>query len=280
MKSAGRKARVTAIALVALGCLVAPSVATGAADGYVPGDAARVETAEDLTPIWIFHGDAEGAGDLEKFVIEDNDVRGFAKGMTDIELTLDGRKYPDGGLDLSKVITYRAIQTGMSRLWPEDVPVREDLAVETWDPSGSTRGTLEYVTRAVSRGAFELAQPGENGTVEERFSPGNYRYVFENTATDERFETHVLEGVWPQGFFSLAEKVLNGEAGETQRAEFDAMWEEVRETFLTGQPEDLFYMEEEENEAMPVWPIVFTFGLLGLVAGTTCYSIARGRAHN
>lgn len=274
MKQRGRKAGIAAVFIAALACLPVLILAAPAS-AYVPEDATEVMEAEDLNPIWVFHGDAEEIEDLEKFVIEDNDVRGFAKGMKEIELVIDGERYPSGNLELEKVITYRAIQVAISRLWPEDVPAREDFEVVTADPSEFTRGIFEYVTRAVSRDAFELDLPEGSGG--EALTAENYRYGFTNTDSGDEFETHVLQEVWPEDIFELREKVVNGDATPSERAEFDGKWEEVRETFLTAeQPGDLFYIEEEEEDT-PVWPIIFTFGLFGLVAVTTVYSLAKGR---
>jgi hypothetical protein len=271
-----RKARSAAAALVitALACLAISMVAVPAF-AYVPEDTVEVEEAEDLTAIWMWHGDAELIDDLEKFVIEDNDVRGYAKGMEEIVMVIDGKKYPSGELELEKVITYRAIQAAVSQLWPEDVPVREDFEVVTGDPSTFASGIFEYVTRAVSRDAFELELP--EGTSEKKLTAGNYVYKFTNTDSEEEFETYVLEEVWPEDFFELREKVIEGDATSSEIAEFDKKWEEVRETFLTAEePGDLFFIEEEK-ETTPAWPIVFTFGLFGLVAVTTVYSVARGK---
>ncbi len=274
MKSVHKNAAAAALT-IALMALLALLVPASPASAYTPADAPDVKEAEDLKPVWIFHGGAEAIGDLEKFEIEDNDVRGYRKGMKEIEMVIGDQGYPSGELELSKVITFRAIQAAISQLWPEDVPAREDFEVVTSDPSPHTKGIFEYVTRAVSRDAFRLEAPA--GASEKSLGPREYRYKFTNTDTEEEFETHVLEEVFPEGYFELRAKVAGGKATESEKEEFDAMWVKVRDRFLTAEDaRELFYIEEEKSTA-PVWPIIFTFGLFGLVAGTTVYSMARGR---
>lgn len=270
----GRKALLATMVVTWLAFLALPATA----HEYVPEEAGYVESARDLSPVWIFRDAAGAVDDLEKFVIEDNDVRGYRRGMEEIEMLFRGEKYPDGTLELSRVITYRAIQAAISRLWPEDVPAKEDFEVVTADPSSSTRGVFEYMTGAVSRRAFELEIPPGTGTG--NLTPGNYAYRFTNSDTGEELRTRVLEEVWSGGFFELGEKVIAGTATPREQSEYDAMWDEVRGVFLTtGDLDELFFLDEEE-EAVPVWPIVFSLGLFGLVAGTTIYSIAKGRVRN
>lgn len=271
MARSGSKSSIKFIAVTFLACLVLLTMVAPAA-AYVPAGAPDVEEAEDLMGIWFFHGDEE----LEKFEIADNDVRGYKPGFEDFEIRFKGEIYPDGKLDLSKVITYRAIQAAVSQLWPEDVPVREEFEVTCADPSKHTEGIFEYITRATSRDAFELDAP--RGTSEKNLILENYTYNFVNTDTGDEFETHVVEGVFPDGFFEMREKVMSGEATEYEENRFDTQWEEVTDKFLTTEePGDLFEIEEEEEDPTPAWPIIFTFGLLGLVTTTTIYSFVRGR---
>ena len=106
----------------------------------VPPDAGEVVDAEDLEPIWIF----DEQGELLKFVIADNDVRGYRKGNVPVEMTIDGLEFPDGELDPDEVIAFRAVQLGISWLWPEEIPNRADLAVAWTDPSPVMKGIMEY----------------------------------------------------------------------------------------------------------------------------------------
>ena len=252
------------VALVA-SLLVIPAYA------HAPSGASGAVDETDLMPIWIFDEDDE----LYKFEVEADDLRGYSRGNELIEIVVDGQDIPDGSLSVCEVLTFRVLQLAFSQLWPEDVPNRADFAVRYGHPSKGSKATFEYITQAFSRGdaQVELAE----GVTKKNFDQDVLWYEFTNTDTGESFETRVLEGVYPDGFFELRTKVKIGEATESEKAEFISQWEDVRERFLTWGLDELFEVEEEEEEPVPVWPLVFALGLTAVVGGTTIYSLITGR---
>jgi hypothetical protein len=248
----------------------------------VPPGASDVEEAEDLDPIWIF----DEEGELLKFEIADNDVRGYSKGNVPIEMTIDGERYPDGELTLDEVIAFRAVHLGIFQLWPEDIPDRENLAVAWTNPSPGMEGIMEYITACVSRDAYDIDVPA--GTSVDELALESYSFGFANIEESEEedgeeedeedteFETQVLEEVFPKDFFELRSEILLFQASVQEDNRYREEWEEVRELFLTEDADALFEVEEEE-ESVPVWPLIFSLSLLFAVAGTTIYGVARGK---
>jgi hypothetical protein len=283
MKGTSRKRKALSAALTCAALFALLLSRAPAAPADVPPGAGEAEEAEDLEPIWLF----DEQGELLKFAIEDNDVRGYFKGNVPMEMLIDGEKYPDGELDLDEVIAFRAVQLGISRLWSEDIPERANLAVSWTNPSPEMEGIMEYMTACVSRGAYAVDVPP--GTGVEDLTLANYGFTFadieecedavgeEEDEDGSEFETRVLEEVFPEGFFTLRSEVMLFEAGAEEERLYREQWEEVRGFFLAEDADALFELEEEEEESVPVWPIVFSLGLLFAVAGTTIYGAARGK---
>ncbi|TET74669.1 MAG: hypothetical protein E3J42_04755 [Dehalococcoidia bacterium] len=252
---------------VAFAIVLVASLLSAPAYAQVPSGASGSVDEVDLLPIWIFDEDEE----LYKFVVEEDDLRGYSKGNELIEIEVDGQVIPDGSLTVGEVLTFRALQLAFSQLWPQDVPNLADFAVRYGDPGEGSRATFEYITRAFSRGEAQIEMA--EGMSEQNFDLDAFWYEFTNTDTGETFETHVLEGVYPDGFFELRTKVKVGEATEAEKAEFASQWEEVRDNFLTWELDELFEVEEGEAEPVPVWQLVFALGLTAIVVVTTTYSL-------
>lgn len=262
VSGAGSLALALVIALVA-SLLAIPAYA------QVPSGASGSVDKVDLSPIWIFDADEE----LYKLVVEEDDLRGYSKGNELIEIVFDGQVIPDGSLTVCEVLTFRVLQLAFSQLWPGDVPNLADFAVRYGDPGEGSKATFEYITRAFSRGEAQIEMA--EGVTEQNLDVDAFWYEFTNTDTEESFETQVLEGVYPEGFFELRTKGKMGEATEAEKADFASQWEEVRDNLLTWELDDLFEVEEEQAEPAPVWQLVFALGLTSIVVGTTVYSLAR-----
>jgi hypothetical protein len=257
------EAKVIALALIVT--LVASLLAIPVYAQAPPGASEVKET--ELTPIWIFDEGEE----LQKFVIEDNDLRGYKRGNKPIEITFDDRDIPDGSLSIGEVVVYRILELAFPHLWPADVPNAADLVVTYHHPGKDQKTAFEYIARAFSRGEAQVERAP--GVTEQNYELDSYRYILTNKYTDETFETRVLEGVFPDGFFELRTKVETGQATEAEKIEFASQWEDVRENFLTWELDELFEVEEEEAESPPYWQLVFALGLTGVVAVATVYSL-------
>ena len=251
---------------------IAASLLTISAYTHVPSGASGSVDKADLLPIWIFDENEE----LYKFQIEEDDLRGYSKGNVLIEITVDDRDIPDGSLSACEVLTFRVLQLAFSQLWLEEVPNLADFAVRYGHPSEGSKATFEYITSAFSRGKADVELT--EGVTKKSFDLDVMWYEFTNLDTEESFRTRVLEGVFPDGFFELRTKVKMGEATEAEKAKFAFQWEEVRDNFLTWEPDKLFELEEEEKEPAPIWSLVFALGLTAVVLGTTIYSMTgRGK---
>ncbi|MBE9501833.1 MAG: hypothetical protein KAX23_00365 [Dehalococcoidia bacterium] len=264
-----------ALALVLLVALLVASLLTIPAYAHAPSGASEVDET-DLLPVWIYDEDEQ----LHKFVIEDNDLMGYSKGNELIEIRVDGENVPDDSLSICEVVVYRVLQLAFSQLWPDDVPNAGDFAVTYHHPGNDHKAAFEYITQAFSRGDAQVElDPGVDKT---NFDLDAYRYTFTNKDTGETFETWVLEGVFPDGFFELRTKVETDEATEAEKAEFLRQWEETRDKFLTVQEneleaDELFEVEEVASESPPYWQISFALALALVVIGSTVYSLTLGR---
>ncbi len=266
------KARGSGLVLI-LAVMLAMAVSLLAAPVYAhaPSGASGSVEETDLMPIWIFDED----GELYKFAIEEDDLVGYGRGMELIEIEVDGESIPDGSLSVCEVLTFRVLQLAFSQLWPEDVPNMLDFAVRYGHPSNGSKATFEYVTRAFTHGAAELELA--EGVTKRNFDLDVFWYEIINTDTGESFETRVLEGVFPDGFFELRTKVKTETATAAEEADFTQQWEEVRDKFLTLESDELFDVEEEEEESPPYWQIVFTLGLTVVLLGTIVISLTGRR---
>ncbi|MCK4598938.1 hypothetical protein KAU37_03830 [Candidatus Bipolaricaulota bacterium] len=262
----GTQGFVLALIVALLASLTIPAYA------HVPSGVSDLVDKIELLPIWIFDENEK----LYKFQIEEDDLRGYSKGNTLIELTVDDEHVPDGSLSVCEILTFRVLQLAFSQLWPEEVPNLAGFAVRYGHPSKGSKATFEYITRAFSREEAEVDLP--EGVTRKNFDLDVMWYEFTNLNTKESLETRVQEGVFPEGFFKLRTKVKTDEATESEKVEFAVQWEEVRDNFLTWEPDALFELEEEEKEPAPIWSIVFALGLTAVVLGTTIYSMTgRGK---
>jgi len=259
------------LALAFIIALVASLLAIPA-HAHAPSGASGTVNEVDLLPIWIFDENEK----LYKFVVEEDDLRGYSKGNELIEIVFDGQAIPDGSLSVCEILTFRVLQLAFSQLWPNDVPNLADFAVRYGDPGEGSKATFEYITSAFSRGKADVELT--EGVTKKSFDLDVMWYEFTNLDTEESFRTRVLEGVFPDSFFELRTKVEMDEATEAEKAEFASQWKEVRDNFLTWEPDALFELEEEEKEPAPIWSIVFALGLTTVVVGTTVYSLVTGRS--
>lgn len=266
MKGKFKALGIVASVLVLLASLAVPLVAISV-EAHAPSGAKDVGETE-LLPIWIYGENEE----LQKFVIEDNDVRGYTKGMKPIETDMGEilGKCPDGELRICDACVFRVMQVAISQLSPDEIPNQADFGITWTHPSLTHEKTFRYITGGIAE-YYHNEIP--EGTSRKHLVLENYKYAF--TLNDETFETEVLDGVFPEGFFETRDKVKSGEATDGEKAEFNSLWEEAREKFLTLDADELFIVPEEEEEPAPVWPIIFTFGLIAAVIGATVYSTVK-----
>ena len=240
---------------------------------HVPAGAKEVKETE-LSPIWIYGKNEE----LRKFVIRENDLRGYGWGMKPLEMSFKlGKreiKCSDGKLCVCEACVYRVMQLAISQLSPDEVPQASNFEIHFSHPCPGHEAAFRYITEGVAEYHKEIPE----GTSLKHLTLENYKYKFVRKDTGDVFETQVLEGVFPKDFFELREKVKASQATPEERKEFLKQWEEVRDKFLTADLSELFaFEEEEEEEEVPVWPVTFALIVFVGTVGTTLYSVMRAR---
>ena len=176
---------------------------------------------------------------------------------------------------------FRAVLLGMSEIWGDEMPEREDIKIITRRPTPGATQCLQFITgtgpnvpSVKSKG--ELHMSLADGTVVTDLSVPSlkkhmkdmgiesWNFIIIRKSTGEEFEVQVKEDIFPEGFDELRKKVkMENTATEEEIDEFRTMWEEVRNAFLTLPDWELF---EGIEKPFPVSGAVF-FSLLviGLV---------------
>ena len=297
------KSKAIGLAALALVAAIALTLIGGSIVQAHGPSGGSVEDPEDLSPIWLYgeEGDLES---LRKFVIEDDDLRGYEwkeaeEGGEPIEseYEIDGimLSAPDGSLCICEACIYRVLQVALSELWPDEVPVQAAFDITWTHPGACHEKTFKYITG--DAGQYHADVPAD--TDRQNLSLENYRYTFvaidsdtgEALEDDEgeplEFETQTLEAAFSGEGFTADEffqkrnewvqvgKPSEGDGGLGD--EFAPMYNEVRDNFLTMEPDELFDVEEEEEE-VPLWPVIFSVAFGLVVVGTTVYSVATGKA--
>ena len=254
-------------------CVLVLFLSASYAFAHVPPGAKEVKETE-LLPIWIYGKD----GELRKFVIRENDLRGYGWGMEPLEMSFKlGKKEikcPDGKLTICEACVYRVMQLAISRLFPEEVPMASEFEIHFSHPCPGHEAAFRYITEGTARYYKEVPE----GTSIKHLTLENYRYKFVRKDTGEVFETRLLKGVFPEDFFVLRERVKTGKATPEEKRRFLKEWEGVRDKFLTADLSELFaFEEEEEGEEVPILPVAFAIIVFVMAIGTTLYSVIRGR---
>ena len=147
---------------------------------------------------------------------------------------------------------YRITQLGLEALYPDDYPVRGEIAVRAGGPkTDSTYGVMarlvSYVTGAAEEDGFAGLAGGHGGRADlltfDEFGGADPSFEFTRTDTGEtvRVTYHVgdVPGAGPATQY--LGKLVDGTATEEERAAFGAAWHGRVETVLTD--DDLFTVE-------------------------------------
>lgn len=260
-----------AVAIVAL-VLLALSTAVVSVDAHMPGAKAPPEF------------------ELEPIVISD--------AGTEVEITIEDLWEYHEGTCICMAFTYRATLLGISEIWGEEIPARDDIRIISSLPTPGSRDALQYLTgtapgvEAETRGEYKIILPDgtevTNMTKEylkklsKERSIDNYRVVIHRISTDESFDVALKEGIFPEGFFELRKKVKFDpkNATDEEKALFNSQWEETRDKFLTSPDWELFEGVEEPEEEEPdivggaIFFSILVIGL-GLLLGLSLREKAR-----
>lgn len=185
---------------------------------------------------------------------------------------------------------FRAALLSISEVWGDEIPERSDIKIITRRPTPGATQCLQYITGTGSKvpnvtNKGELQMILADGTeVTDLSVPSlkkhmkgmgieTWNITIVRKSTGEQFEVQAVEDIFPQGFEELRKKVkMEGTATPEEVDEFRAMWEEVRDAFLTLPDWELF---EGVEEPFPVGGAIFLGVLvIGLITGV---SLSRGR---
>ncbi len=266
-----------AVAIAAL-VLLALSTAVVSVDAHMPG--ARAPPEFELKPIVI------------------ND------GGTEVEITIDDvanyhasqvNKEPQ--ICVCLVCAFRATKLGISEIWGEEIPSRDDIRIISRLPTLGSRDCFRYVTgtgpeiETRTKGEYKIVL--SDGTEvtnmtnknQKKLSKGNsldnFRFEICRKSTGECFEVVLKEGVFPDGFFELRKKVKFDPKNATSEegALFKSEWEDTRDKFLTLPDWKLFEgIEEPEEEELDVVGGAIFFSILVIGLGLLLGLSLRGKA--
>lgn len=126
-------------------------------------------------------------------------------------------------------LTFQALN-GMMALLPA-IPRREDITILSGHPGPGVRDAFEFVTRAVTRGAYTV----DRRLPEARFNPhGDMSYSFRLTAGSRTVAAVLREGVLPPRFFALFK------GGDP--AELSALKRRIADEALAAPPDRAFIL--------------------------------------
>ncbi|MHB0767789.1 hypothetical protein [Bradyrhizobium sp. 5.13L] len=135
-------------------------------------------------------------------------------------------------------IVFQAQRAAFAVLSPEKIPARRDVSIVSGHPGPGVRDAFEFVTRAVTRGAYTV----DRALPEARLVPGHdISYSFRITLGERTVEMALLPGVLPQRFFEL---VFAKDRTAAQERELSALKRSIAEDVLAKEPGALFTMRE------------------------------------
>jgi hypothetical protein len=270
MRNARCKVRKSKTVAIVIMSLLALSAAVISVDAHMPG--AKAPPAFELEPIVI-----SDAG-------------------TEVEITIDDIGEYHGAICVCGACAFRATKLGLSEIWGEEIPARDDIRIISRLPTPGSRDCFWYVTgtgqgiEIETKGEYKIILP--DGTEVTNMTSknlkklskdntlDNFRFNICRKSTGECFEVVVKEGVFPEDFFELRKKVkFEKNATDEEKALFMSEWEETRDKFLTLPDWELFEGVEEPKEEEPdvVGGAIF-FSILVIGLGLLLVLSLRGKA--
>ncbi|WP_245325209.1 hypothetical protein [Bradyrhizobium sp. CCH5-F6] len=133
-------------------------------------------------------------------------------------------------------IVFQAQRAAFAVLSPGKIPARRDISIVSGHPGPGVRDAFEFVTRAVTRGAYSV----DRTLSEARLVPGHdISYSFRITLGERTVEMALRPGVLPERFFEL---VFAKDRTTAQERELSALKRSIAEDVLAKDPGALFTM--------------------------------------
>lgn len=154
-----------------------------------------------------------------------------------VTLTYEGAAAYHGHAALAMLaLTYQGVRGALARLSPDGPAPRDRLSVVSGHPGPGVRDAIEFVTRATTRGAYQV----DRSLPEARLNPYlDISYSFRITLGDRTVQAALRPGVLPDRFFELVGTPADRHTAET-RAEGAALRRSIAARVLQEEPEALY----------------------------------------
>lgn len=138
-------------------------------------------------------------------------------------------------------IAFLSLEGALAWLAERGGPHRHQVQVRCAHPGTGVRDAIEYVTRAVTRGHFEL----DKSMPLPRINPhADFAYAWELGDHRHRVRCQVRPGVLPERFFGLFGAARRGEMTDATRAELDQLKRDIEARVLSLHPQDVVAFDE------------------------------------
>lgn len=131
-------------------------------------------------------------------------------------------------------VTFQAIGLALRTLSPDRLPSRNEISVVSGHPGPGVRDSFEFVTRALTRGAYRV----DRSLPEARLVAGSdISYSFRVTLNERTVEVALRRSALPERFFSLNFKPSRTSEDEI---ELSRLKRSIAGDVLAAHPDDLF----------------------------------------
>jgi len=158
-----------------------------------------------------------------------------------LEITLDEVRAEEP-MCCCRAAAFKACQEAFTNLWRDEIPQRDDIYIICSHPSEGHKEAFDYITKAVTRGDYELDIP--EGTGPGNLIMENYRYRFINKFIGKGIMLRMKEQVFPKNFLEfrnwIRPMIKDGTATPAQKKAFMSAKQHFIDRILTT--EEPFHM--------------------------------------
>jgi len=248
--------------------LLAVSMAAISVDAHMPG--AKPLPEYDIAPISVYDGD------------------------TLVEISVEDVGKYHGAICGCGACAFRASQLGISEIWGEERPARDDIKIISRLPTLGSKDCFRYITgtgagiETKTEGEYKIILPDGIEVTDmsrknlKKMSKGNsrdnFRFDICRNSTGDCYEVAVKEGVFPEGYFELRKKVkfsVPAEATAAEKKTFKSEWADVRDKFLLQPDQELFVGVKKPASAPKEPGFEAVFAIAGILAVACAYVVLR-----
>ena len=115
-------------------------------------------------------------------------------------------------------ISFKIMEGAWAACWMEDLPLRDEISVQSGFPGSGTRDGFELVTQASSRGVYDVLSAPPLGPLVAEAAIGSY--FFRISTTGKSVDLGLKPEVVPDGFVSQRRHLQSGDASEVEISAF------------------------------------------------------------